>query len=118
MNLVARDFYLPIKASDGEPPQCEIDADCTTSPYVKFVQSREDCYCPLCPQPISVAAAERNFASWQKHCRDFGYPSLGGDSKRLICPAILCVAPPPVGCVDNQCAALEETPLILGPAFQ
>ena len=91
--LTASQFYLPI-----EPLECVVDEDCTLNQYHSPVASPDECYCRLCPQVMSSVEADGNEASWHDQCEDV----------RLPCPLVRCVAPPPFGCVSNQCMPLAD----------
>lgn len=104
LRLSATQFFLPVGTSDRF---CRQNSDCTASPYRQFVKSPEQCYCPLCPEPMNVTAAERNEQSWTQNCGDFGYSSTGGDIG-LVCPMVFCIAQPPVACVDHRCVYQQE----------
>ena len=86
--LHASQFYLPVVAR-----QCTVDADCTASRYHHPVETQADCHCLLCPAPIGVRQAAENRTNWQRMCP----PVTVG------CPLPPCAAPPPVGCVQNEC---------------
>ncbi len=93
LTLVATQIYLPISAQE-----CVADEGCTMSPYTAPVNGPEDCYCPMCGIPMSTAEARINGDGWQRHCPDL----------RMFCPLPPCAAPPPVGCVDNQCGFVPD----------
>jgi hypothetical protein len=112
LTLAASQFYLPVPAGVEQGTYCEVDSDCTSSPYDRYVASREQCYCPLCPVPMNGEAALRNEGSWRRHCAGFGYASVDAPS-RMACPRPLCILPNPVGCVSNQCMELGPVPLEL-----
>ena len=89
--LAATQLYLPV-----EPVQCVENSDCTRSVYDEPVRAQSDCYCLLCPGPAGVSQVETNRDNWQAMC-----PAVTQN-----CPVVRCVAPPPVGCVRNQCRFL------------
>lgn len=112
IEMSASQFFLPVTQAVDTSLYCTTSGDCTLTAYHSFVRSPDECYCPLCPVPLSAEAAKANQASWERHCTNFGY-SIKGNVGSLICPMVLCVAPDPVGCVDNQCSFLESSPLPL-----
>ena len=93
VTLYATQLYLPV-----ERLECVADEECTTSVYHSPVRSAEDCYCRLCPEPISAAEARVNESGWIEHCAEI----------RMICPQVRCVNPPPVGCEDNLCGPITD----------
>jgi hypothetical protein len=112
--MVATQFFLKLGSELEDELFCETVDDCTLTVYHSYVESPEDCYCLLCPVPLNADAAFENERSWQQNCRDFGYPRADGKlPDRLFCPAVRCIAPQPVACVDNQCVfeKVEKFPL-------
>lgn len=75
-------------------PECTSDAQCAASSYGAAVRSAADCYCPMCPTPMSAARASENRAGWEKYC----------SSSKVSCPIPPCAPPPgPVACVEGAC---------------
>jgi hypothetical protein len=112
--MVTTQFFLKLGSEPEDNLFCETVDDCTLTVYHSYVKSPEDCYCLLCPVPLNADAAFENERSWQLNCRDFGYSSADGKlPDELICPAVRCIAPQPVACVDNQCVfeKVEMLPL-------
>ena len=108
LTMVASQFYLKLGSDTQDDLFCATVDDCTLTVYHSYVESPDECYCLLCPVPLNVDAAIGNERSWLQNCQDFGYPSDDDDlPDQLICPAIRCIAPQPVACVDNQCVFQE-----------
>jgi hypothetical protein len=113
LTMIASQFYLKLGEELAEALSCETVDDCTLTVYHSEVDSWGDCYCPLCPVPLNSESAQENEASWLETCDTFGFPGRGkGRGSELICPMVLCIAPPPLACVNHQCVFLE-TPLLL-----
>ena len=112
VTMVASDFFLRVWPERDDSLRCDVDAECTVSVFHSPVRSKNECYCTHCPQPINALVAKENQASWQRYCKDFGFAILDDSSATLTCPQVLCVLPPPVGCVKNQCVGLERSPLL------
>lgn len=113
ITLVATQFFLQVPSEHGPAAGqsnrfCEKDEDCTTSIYRSFVASREDCYCPLCPEPVNVESARRNQKGWERHCGGFGYSQAGDKDGPLLCPQVKCIAPSPLACVNRRCVFVEQ----------
>lgn len=90
-------FWTQIKHTAADPLACTVDADCTVSAYDKTVTSSSECYCAMCPSKIMNVKTEDAYrASWETHC----------STVRLMCPMVMCIMPPKVGCVTGQCQAI------------
>ena len=97
--LAASQFYLRLSTGVPDATYCDTDAECTMTAYSHDVSAREDCYCALCPSTaLNVSSAERFASDYRRHC-----------SIALRCPAVRCVRPPTVSCVNHACTA--GTPL-------
>ena len=117
ITLVATQFFLQVPTEQGPAAGksgrfCEKDADCTTSIYRSFVNSREDCYCPLCPEPLNAKSARLNQIGWERHCGSFGYSAAGKKGGPPVCPQVKCIAPSPLACVNQQCVFVQEHPSV------
>ncbi len=92
--LTAAAFYTRLAHKVGA---CDTDAECTASVYRADIQSSADCYCRSCAGTVlDTTTATARAKAWDTHCA----------SKSLMCPAVRCMAPPPVGCVAGRCQAL------------
>jgi hypothetical protein len=94
-SITATQAYVKVTP---KPNACTTDSECGLVMYPKKVLSKADCYCPMCPTPGLLSTQADNQASWEKYC--------GG----MICPLPMCAAPPPVGCVENQCRYVAAEP--------
>ena len=104
--LKASNFYVRVQTAKDDPLFCDTVDDCTLSVYHSFVSNESDCYCTTCPAPLNKEATRINQDSYQTHCSDYGLPY--GSIDRIICPQVLCVEPPPLGCVNNQCVYIDD----------
>ena len=95
--LSVTQFWTRVTAKPADPLACSVDADCTTSVYNKEVTGSQGCYCTMCPTTIMNTKTEDYYrTSWEKSCSNV----------RLMCPMVMCIRPPEVGCVNNQCVAV------------
>lgn len=75
---------------------CQQDSDCIMCPYDKSPAEAKACYCLTCSDtPMSKAQCDQNHAAWDKVCENVALP----------CPAIKCLPPPEVSCVNHECVA-------------
>lgn len=133
LEFVAFQFFVRLERELDRDLFCTADEQCVATSFHSFVSSPDECYCPLCPDTVLNRKAEqRNRESWGEFCPDYGF--LGGPPpvdpsavelrgiespglpprpvpKPIICPLVLCIAPPPVACVENQCTFLDREPL-------
>jgi hypothetical protein len=98
IELRASQVYLRVKPSKTNPNYCDTDTDCALSTYTTPVNAAADCYCPMCPAPMSASSAEANAAGFLMWCA----------ATHGSCPLPMCAAPPPVGCVEHRCAYVAE----------
>jgi hypothetical protein len=87
--LAATQAYLKVTS---DPNFCTDDSQCTLSTYTQSVTSKSECYCPMCPQPMTTADASLNAAGFAKYCSS------------TDCPVPSCARPPGVACVSNRCS--------------
>jgi hypothetical protein len=75
---------------------CSTSADCVMSVYHSPVNSRSDCYCPLCDEySLNQDAATANQDSWTRYCQR----ALEG-----TCPLARCGPTPTPVCQNGRCA--------------
>jgi hypothetical protein len=89
--MTGTQVYTQVKR---DPNACTADSECTMSVYTRPVTSKSECYCPMCPVPMSGSNAEANRLSYEKYC----------GALRDSCPIPSC-APRPgnVACMENVC---------------
>jgi hypothetical protein len=79
----------------GAPSTCSHDSDCVMCAYTKAPENSSQCYCATCAiTPLTKSQCDANQAAWQESCANV----------ILACPAIACIAPQSVACVNGQCA--------------
>ena len=87
--------------------ECQEKGECTLSVFnpAISVQSKDDCYCLMCPEwPMAQAAAQSLQSAWTQHCADW--------SAQLPCPDPSCLEPAgSMQCLSGQCVLVEsDTP--------
>ncbi len=98
--LSVKQFWLRIVAKPADSLACNVDSDCTLTAYNREVSSSTDCYCTTCPTTVMSTSSEDYYrTSWERSCSHV----------RLMCPLIMCVKPPAIACVSNQCV-IASTP--------
>jgi hypothetical protein len=77
---------------------CQVDTDCVSCAYTKAPADTKACYCVGCDDmPMTKTQCDANQEAWLNVCANVALP----------CPAIKCIAPPDVACVNHQCAVAK-----------
>ena len=88
--------------AEGSPPdgtadgstnidECQSAGDCTACAYQTAPASEAECYCVACAIVVmTTARCASHQAAWLAQCTAW--------AARMICPEVLCTAPPEVGC--------------------
>lgn len=75
---------------------CQADTDCVSCEYNKSPADAKACYCVGCDNlPMTKTQCDANQQAWLNACANVALP----------CPAIKCITPPDVACVNHQCVA-------------
>jgi hypothetical protein len=95
----------PGSGSDGGEPSalaCASAADCTHTEIDHEITAAADCICLYgCPFAIvNVVTADRRMSQYAAHCTP----------NPMNCGVDDCALPPPVACINQQCAPLPMTP--------
>jgi len=79
-----------------ESETCSADSDCIHTKYHTLVNSRRDCYCPVCDTfAMNVAAARANEAAYNRFCSRYH------DQECHM--QFLCIHVPPATCDAGRC---------------
>lgn len=83
----------------GDPLACMQDSDCVFTPYSHLIHSSQECYPTCCTQnTILNSNAETVYQqAYAQYCSD----------RVFVCP-MMCMRPPTIGCVHNQCVAIDD----------
>jgi hypothetical protein len=80
---------------------CGADPDCTTAYYDHPISATADCTCPTCASaPVNIGTEAAYESEWQRFCASY--------AATAHCPALPCVAPPAVACLDGLCRTVPR----------
>ncbi len=90
--LAATQAYLRVSAGVPDRSYCDAPSECTRTVYGAPPESRDECYCPMCPSNIvNTQTATANQRAFNRYCTTSG------------CAMPRCAYPPPVTCVNHAC---------------